>query len=75
MRPSDKQIGGNHYKGFKIQPSEFCQKNELNHCESAAIKYICRHRLKGIGIEDLEKAKHFIDLILEWEYGQTTNTT
>lgn len=79
-RPSSIQIGGNHYKHFAIQPSEFCQKNKLDHCESAAIKYLCRHKLPGgKGLQDLQKARHFIDLIIEWEYengerGQVPNT-
>jgi len=67
-KASEVQVGGNHYKNFVIQPSEYCQKNKLLHLESNAIKYISRHRLKGAGRQDLLKAKHCIDLILEWEY-------
>lgn len=63
----DIQEGGNHYKDMKIQVVEFCQRNELNFCESSAIKYLCRHRKKN-GIEDLKKAKHFINLLIELEY-------
>jgi hypothetical protein len=65
------QIGGVHYKDLPIQPVEFCQKNKLNYCEANAIKYLCRHRDKG-GREDLEKAKHYIDLLLEIEYPEIT---
>ena len=43
----DKQIGGSHYSKFKIQPSKFVVENELLFPEGCAIKYICRHRLKG----------------------------
>ncbi len=63
----DTQIGGDWYKDLAIQPIEFCQKNELNHCESSAIKYICRHRKRG-GREDIEKAIDFLKKLLEMEY-------
>lgn len=60
------QIGGGHYKNFAIQPVEFCQKNRLNYCEANVVKYICRWREKG-GRESLEKAKHYIDMLIELE--------
>lgn len=63
------QVGGSHYKALPIQPVEFCQRNRLGYCESSAIKYLCRHRTKGRR-QDLEKAKHFIDLLLQMEYPQ-----
>ncbi len=65
----DAQVGGSHYKDFKIQPTEFCQVNKLNHCESSAIKYICRHQDKG-GRADIEKAIHFLEMLLELEYDE-----
>ena len=70
--PLDKQVGGSHYKRFKIQPIEFCQANKLDACQSAVIKYICRHEFKN-GLQDLEKAKHYIDLLIQLEYGDVTN--
>jgi len=63
-----KQIGGNHYLKMKIQPSEFINKNKLQYAEGNAIKYICRHASKG-EIKDLEKAKHYIDMIIDRDYG------
>ena len=69
--PYDKQIGGNHYKDMVIQPSEFINKNKLQFAEGNSIKYICRHSLKG-GKQDLEKAKHYIDMIIERDYGDET---
>lgn len=62
-----RQVGGGHYKGMKIQPIEFILENGLGFCEGNAIKYLCRHRSKN-GREDLEKAKHYIDLLIEHEY-------
>ncbi len=63
----DKQIGGSHYSKFKIQPSKFVVENELLFPEGCAIKYICRHRLKGKR-EDILKAIHFLEMILERDY-------
>lgn len=65
----DEQVGGGHYKDFAIQPSEYCQKNKLNHLESNAIKYISRHHLKG-GEDDIRKAIHCLEMLLELEYGK-----
>jgi|TARA_R110000803_G_scaffold48056_1_gene99886 hypothetical protein len=62
-----KQIGGDHYKNFKIQPSEFINENNLLFAEGNIIKYICRHRNKNKR-EDLEKAKQYIDMIILRDY-------
>lgn len=67
QNPLETQVGGNHYKDLAIQPAEFCQRNRIPYCEANAIKYLCRHRLKG-GREDLLKARHYVDLALEMEY-------
>ena len=62
----DVQIGGGHYKSMAIQPMEYSMKNGLDACQHTAIKYISRFRDKG-GIEDLKKAKHVIDMLIEFE--------
>ena len=62
-----KQIGGDHYKSMKIQPAQFINENNLPFAEGNAIKYICRHKHKG-EVQDLEKAKHYIDMIIERDY-------
>ena len=67
MSAYDKQIGGKHYQNFSIQPSKFVIENELLFPEGNVIKYICRHRFKN-GKEDLEKAVHFIEMIIERDY-------
>ena len=54
MSATKKQVGGNHYKKYKIQPVEFAQANELNYCESNIIKYAVRHKDKN-GIDDVKK--------------------
>ena len=62
-----KQIGVNHYKKYKIQPSRFVTENKLLYPEGCVIKYVIRHQDKG-GKQDLEKAKHMIDMIIERDY-------
>ena len=67
MSAYKKQIGGGHYLKMKIQPSEFINKHNLPFAEGNAIKNICRHQDKG-EINDLQKAKHYIDMIIERDY-------
>ena len=66
MSALDKQVGGGHYKSMAIQPIEYCHRNHLGPCETHAIGYLSRWRSKG-GIEDLQKAKHMIELLIEME--------
>lgn len=61
-----KQVNGDHYKKLRIQPIEFIHANSIPFAEGCAIKYLCRWRDKG-GLADLEKAKHFIELLIELE--------
>jgi hypothetical protein len=60
------QVSGDHYKSLKIQPIEFIHANGIPFAEGSVIKYVTRWRAKG-GIADLEKAKHFIELLIELE--------
>lgn len=61
-----RQEGGDHYKDLAIQPIEYIHANNLPFCEGSVIKYVTRWRAKN-GIKDLEKAKHFIELLIELE--------
>jgi hypothetical protein len=67
MNASKRQIGGDHYSTFAIQPSEFIHRNGIGFLAGNVIKYVCRYKAKN-GRQDLEKARHYIDLLLEWEY-------
>ena len=62
----DVQVGGGHYKSKKIQPIEYIHANNLNYSEGAIVKYITRWREKN-GFEDLEKIKHYVDLLIAME--------
>tara|TARA_R100001377_G_C3186813_1_gene108907 strand:- start:257 stop:568 length:312 start_codon:yes stop_codon:yes gene_type:complete len=68
-RATDTQVGGNHYKDFKIMPIEYISKNNLDFLEGNIVKYVSRHRNKN-GAEDIKKIIHYAKLILELEYGE-----
>lgn len=61
-----KQVGGNHYTKLAIQPMRYSLENGLNAAQHTVIKYVTRYKDKG-GLEDLLKAKHTIDLLIEFE--------
>ncbi len=67
MTASKREVGGDHYRKFAIQPAEFCHRNGLGFIESCVIKYLCRHKAKN-GRQDIEKAIHYLELLMEWEY-------
>lgn len=67
MSALDKQEGGTHYKDMAIQPVEFIVKNNIPYREANIIKYVVRHKSKN-GLEDLKKARHYLDMLIE-EYG------
>ncbi len=62
----DKQVSGDHYKDKAIQPIIYIHANNLGFCEGNVVKYITRWKEKN-GIADLEKAKHYIELLIEME--------
>jgi hypothetical protein len=59
--PQERQVGGNHYKSFRIQPYEFISKNNLSFFQGNVVKYVCRYKDKN-GIEDLKKIIHYCEL-------------
>jgi hypothetical protein len=61
-----RQEGGTHYLHFAIQPIDFIQKNGLEWCQGNIVKYVCRYKHKG-GLEDLKKARHYLDKLIELE--------
>lgn len=64
--PLQKQVSGNHYKDLPIQPVEYIHANNIGYFEGNVIKYVSRWRKKN-GIADLEKAKHYIELLIKLE--------
>ena len=66
VKATDTQVGGNHYTKLAIQPMRYSMENGLDALQHTVIKYVTRFRDKA-GIEDLEKAKHCIDMLIEFE--------
>lgn len=64
VRAVDRQEGGNHYKDCAIQPIQYIFANELGFAEGNVIKYVSRWKAKN-GVEDLRKARHYLDLLIE----------
>ena len=64
----DTQVGGDHYKGLAIQPAVYCELNGLSGLESSVVKYTTRNQFKNKA-EDIKKAIHCLQLILEITYG------
>lgn len=68
-----KQIGGDHYD-LAVQPIDYIMGNGLGYCEGNVVKYITRHTSKN-GAEDIRKAIHYCEFILEQVYGETNDST
>ena len=67
---NERQHGGDHYKKKTIEPWDFIISNEISFLDGTAIKYLTRWKDKG-GIEDLLKARHYIDKLIEVETQKT----
>ena len=66
MPANDTQVGGTHYKMHVIQPWDYIASNGIGYFEGNIIKYVSRWRHKG-GLQDLEKARHYLDKLIEME--------
>jgi hypothetical protein len=69
---SNKQVGGNHYKTLKISPTEYVYANNLSWNLGNVVKYITRRKTDQVEdrVNDLLKAKHYIDLELQMVFGR-----
>lgn len=66
MSANDMQVGGKHYAESAIQPWDFIVSNNIGYLEGNIIKYVSRWRKKG-GVEDLRKAGHYLQKLIEVE--------
>ena len=64
-----KQVGGDHYSKLAIQPVEYINANHLTYLQGNVIKYVTRYKDKN-GLQDLQKAKHYIEMLIELEEGK-----
>ena len=63
------QEGGDHYKKLEIQPVEYIYANDLDFFQGNVVKYVTRHKDKK-GAEDIRKVIHYLQMILELQYGE-----
>ncbi|MCA3173723.1 MAG: DUF3310 domain-containing protein [Burkholderiales bacterium] len=68
MSANNHQVGGSHYTAKSVQPWDYIASNNLGYFEGNIVKYVSRWRDKG-GIEDLRKARHYLDKLIEVENG------
>ncbi len=68
MNTTERQIGGDHYKGIReeYQLAQYCTRNPMPWCIMCVLKYVTRYRREsGGGLQDLEKALHYVELHVE----------
>lgn len=71
MSALDTQVGGNHYREGGIQPIQYIEANSLQFLEASVVKRVTRHnRATGKGRQDIEKAIHELQLLLELRYAE-----
>lgn len=64
------QIGGNHYRKYgDLQPWDLWEIWNLNPFQASILKHVVRYRDK-LGIQDLQKARHYLDKLIEIERGK-----
>lgn len=69
MSALDTQVGGSHYREGGIQPVQYCEANGLKFLEGCVVKRVTRHdRPTGKGRQDIKKAIHELQLLLELRY-------
>lgn len=66
MSANETQVAGDHYKRHKYETWDVILDWKLGYLDGNAVKYLSRWRLKG-GVEDLKKARHYIDKLIEVE--------
>ena len=64
LKANDVQVAGNHYKSKAVQPWDYIVANNLGYLEGNIVKYVSRWKDKG-GVDDLRKARHYLDKLIE----------
>lgn len=72
MNPKLKEKGSDHYKNGAIEPIEYILANNLDFCEGNIIKYVTRYKYAK-GLEDLEKAKHYLEFLIDHNKNKNVN--
>jgi hypothetical protein len=71
MSALSSQVGGDHYRTCAIQPVQYIEANKLAFLEGCVVKRVTRHdKPTGKGRQDIEKAIHELQLLLQLRYGE-----
>jgi hypothetical protein len=70
LKANDVQVAGTHYKNKSIQPWDYIVDNNLGYLEGNIVKYVSRWKDKG-GLDDLKKARHYLDKLIEVQDGKS----
>lgn len=66
-RANDRQVGGDHYRKLgEFQVWDAWRAWDLDPFQAVILKYVVRYRDKG-GVEDLRKATHYLEKLIELE--------
>lgn len=61
-----------HYNEGEIQPIDLIVSQKLDFCSGNVVKYVCRAPRKGTAMQDLLKAKQYLDWLIEIEQQKET---
>jgi hypothetical protein len=73
-KANQRQVGGMHYKKYGLQPWDMWIPWELNGFQAEVVKLVVRYKDKN-GIQDLEKARHYLEKLIEIERGKRASRT
>lgn len=74
MSANEQQVGGEHYRNKSIQPWDYIAANGLGFFEGNIVRYVSRWKEKD-GVRDLQKARHYIDKLIELSTAQERANT
>lgn len=66
-KANSRQVGGEHYKKAKgvVEHWDIVDQHDLDYFQGQITRYVMRWKDKGNGVQDLEKAKHFLEKYIE----------
>lgn len=56
-----------HYTQGKIEVKDFIADQDFNFFAGNVVKYVCRYRYKGTSVQDLMKAREYLDMLITFE--------
>jgi len=60
-------IRPDHYKGGEIEPIDYIMSHKMTFPQGNVVKYVSRYKRKGSPLDDLKKARQYLDWLIEEE--------